>query len=287
MTRAVAFALALLPLTACPQIDYEIIPQWMPSPLERLGCDPADSIGALPEDRPVAVCSASNVEMNPIFDETNFMGQESYDPNGNPIVDYQWTLVETPTGSTAPIGEGVQNRYGFSPDMAGNYIAQLIVTNDQCVMSDPCEVSIRAVPAEDLWIEMHWEKPGDDMDLHLVEGPAAVESDGDCYYGNCVESDYGPDFGDGNFDGDDPHLDLDDIDGTGPENINVYAPASGIYKVIVHDYPGSVRQGDNDVTVKIHLAGELVFEETRTISGEDKYVPFAEIEWPTMAVRSL
>ena len=86
---------------------------------------------------------------------------------------------------------------------------------------------------------------------------------------------------------DDPSLDLDDIDNVGPENINIEEPANGLYTVVVHDFPSSVYEGSNKVTVRIHLDGEVVFEKTKNISGEDSYVPFALIEWPSKLVQGL
>ncbi|MBW2258515.1 MAG: hypothetical protein JRI25_28535, partial [Deltaproteobacteria bacterium] len=257
-----------------------VAPLWQPSILQQLGCDEEQDQAAAPEDRPVAVCNVSEEEINPIFDQVSFHGRESWDPNGHEIIDYNWRLVTRPSGSAARIpGEGA-DRYGFVPDMVGEYVAELVVTNDQCVMSPPCQVSVKAIPAEDLWVEMHWQHSGDDMDLHLLEGSAALESNGDCYFGNCVGG--GPDWGRPGNGQDDPGLDLDDIEGTGPENINIYDPQPGTYTVVVHDYPGSTYQNANAVTVKIHLAGELVFEDTHVIQGEDDYEYFAVIHWPSM-----
>lgn len=77
---------------------------------------------------------------------------------------------------------------------------------------------------------------------------------------------------------DDPSLDLDDIPGTGPENINIEEPVSGIYTVVVHDYPSTVLMHGNQVTVFIYLDGVLVWGDSRYIVGEDLDVYFAEID---------
>jgi hypothetical protein len=118
-----------------------------------------------------------------------------------------------------------------------------------------------------------------------VQAGGAYTTSSDCFYGNCVGG--GPDWGElGNW-YDDPFLDLDDIPGVGPENINVEDPAPGHYTVSVHDYPGSVFTGANDVTVRIYVDGRLEYQRTKTISGEDQYVPFADIEWPSGTIDAL
>jgi len=219
-------------------------------------------------------------------------GSASYDPSGGTIVDWDWQLVSYPSGSAVTMPPGDAIRSNFVPDMAGDYVGQLVVTNDAGNSSEPCTVTLESIPAENMWIEMYWVAPYDDMDLHLVRANGNTESNQDCYYANCVPPqtlNWGSSGSDDN-----PSLDLDDIPGSGPENINIGQPESTTYTVYVHDYSGSNwgQQGadttsSNDVTVNIYLNGTLVWSDTRGITGENKYTAFAEINWAAGTVTSL
>lgn len=238
-------------------------------------------------DKPIAVCYADPTEIAPLRGSTNWIGEDSYDPAGAQIVEYNWTLVEAPSGATARMPNGQQNRYNFVPDLAGTYVAQLIVHNEFGRASDPCITSVEAIPEESLWIEMFWTHSNDDMDLHLLAPNGALETNNDCYYMNCVAGGW-LDWGTIGFSEDDPSLDIDDIPGVGPENINIYDPEDGIFEVYVHDFPSSIYSGANEVTVKIYIGGSLVYEDSKTISGENSYTRFASIEWgeePTVVPR--
>ena len=94
-----------------------------------------------------------------------------------------------------------------------------------------------------------------------------------------------PDWGVAGVLDDDPALDLDDISGVGPENINITSPAlspyDGEYIVFVHDYPGSSFEPANDVTVNIYLNGVLTQSFNFQHVGEDDDYYVAKIHWPT------
>ncbi len=236
---------------------------------------------------PVAVCDVSPNPVQPPFETATWDGSGSYDPEGGTITTYTWTLVEQPEGSavTMPSGTGPK-RTDFMPDLAGDYVGQLVVQTNDGRTSEPCEVTLESIPAQDLWVEMYWTHDNDDMDLHLLRGSGSFTSNQDCYFANCVPParlDWGS-----SSTSDDPRLDLDDIPGTGPENINIDAPEDTTYTVVVHDYPWTgTYSGGNDVTVNIYLNGSLVWSDTRTISGEDTQTYFAEIDWATGTVTSL
>ncbi|MAY80056.1 MAG: hypothetical protein CL930_04640 [Deltaproteobacteria bacterium] len=240
-------------------------------------------------DAPVAVCTVTPDKVRPITQDATWIGRDSYDPNDLPIT-YSWTLVYRPVGSAAVMPSGASaDRSGFTTDLAGEYVGRLVVTNSEGIDSDPCEVSLDSEPAEALWVEMFWENSGDDMDLHLLAPGGTLETDTDCYYGNCTPGSWtgGLDWGIPGDTSDDPTLDLDDISLTGPENINIEAPENSSYTVIVHDYPGSVFEPANAVTINIYLNGSMEWSDTRMISGEGSYTEFALIDVAAGEITSL
>jgi hypothetical protein len=234
---------------------------------------------------PIAVCSVSPTEVQPNYETADWMGRESYDTDGYNITSWDWTLYSQPGGSTAFMPPGSADRNDFAADLAGEYVGQLIVKNELGFESDPCYATLTATPIENVWIQMYWAHNQDDMDLHLLAPGGRLESNSDCYYSNCVG---GLEWG-ASGDHDNPSLDMDDIPGTGPENINIDYPENGNFEVIVHDFQGSTPDynGSNDVTVVIFLGGVQVWTDTRGISGDNTYTSFAEIEWPAGIVNSL
>lgn len=272
------FPLSLLGVLAACTPDYGIDNLIDPNVIDTSVDTPIDTDPEPVGDRPVAVCEASPDVVEPPADTTQFLGGGSYDPAGHPIVAYNWSVIAKPTGSDSSLAPGpTAADRNFMPDLAGTYTARLTVETDDGRTSSPCEVSIEAVPGQDLWVEMYWTHSGDDMDLHLLAPGATGPTMGglDCYYGNRT-----PSWG-GSGTADDPALDLDDIPGTGPENINIGEPSPGVFKVVVHDYPGSVNNTPNDTTVNVYVGGSLVWSDTRSLTTEGTYYYYAMIDWPS------
>ena len=257
---------------------------------EEPAVDPSATInGEASGDAPIADCYVDPATVAPnTGQQATWYGVDSYDPTGAAITDYDWTLLSKPAGSQAsmPMGNSA-NRSNFTPDLAGDYVGQLIVTNEFGIESAPCQTTLVGVPGQDLWVQMSWTEAGDDMDLHMTYNGGAYNSSNDCYFANCKNLFSPLDWGVIGDTTDNPVLDLDDISGTGPENINMGSPSSGSYTVVVHDYPGSSFPGANSVTVTIFLGGSQVWTDTRVISGEDTYTEFAEINYPSATVTPL
>lgn len=241
-------------------------------------------------DAPVALCEVTPDKVRPILESARWIGADSFDPNDESLTDYSWTLVDRPVGSSALMpGGATPDRGGFETDLAGDYVGQLIVTNESGIKSPPCEVTLSAEPVEALWVEMFWESPGDDMDLHLLAPGGVLQTETDCYYSNCTPGSWsgGLDWGVAGAEYDNPTLDLDDISLTGPENINIESPEDDSYTVVVHDHTSQTFTAGNAVTVNIYLDGSLQWNETRIISGEDTYTEFARINVADGTIDSL
>jgi hypothetical protein len=73
---------------------------------------------------------------------TTLNGRASSDANGDPLT-YHWTWIYKPTGSKAVLNGMTRPRPTFSADLAGDYIASLVV-NDGLVNSAPAAVIVTA-----------------------------------------------------------------------------------------------------------------------------------------------
>jgi len=91
--------------------------------------------------RPVAEAGADQ-EGVPLG-EVQLNGSGSFDDGGDPLT-YRWALIARPAESTAKISDPTALAPTFTADLAGVYVAQLIVTDDDVapLVSDPDTVAI-------------------------------------------------------------------------------------------------------------------------------------------------
>jgi hypothetical protein len=108
---------------------------------------------------------------------------------------------------------------------------------------------------------------GDDLDLHLLFGDAAIgDVSLDCFWGN-AQPNWGA-LADGS---DDPDLTRDDTPGTGPERIEMPVAQDQSYRVVVVDSEGNGAGSTdaNEATVVIWVNGVETWRASTTISGDD------------------
>jgi|GEM_PF-2567724 len=148
-------------------------------------------------------------------------------------------------------------------------------------LGDACQDALRIV--------LVWDTPGDadqtdegpaagaDLDLHLAHPDAAafdIDGDGqpdpwfdnplDCYWYNRA-----PDWAPAGTGGEDPTVDIDDVDGAGPESISLRTPVPGLtYAIGVH-YWDDHGFGPSTATVRAYRGNQLVFETSQLLQASD------------------
>lgn len=73
----------------------------------------------------------------------NLEGRFSYDPNRDPVT-YQWALLSKPAGSLAALSSNTVAAPTFTADVAGTYVASLVVTDDKGLSSSVVATTVQA-----------------------------------------------------------------------------------------------------------------------------------------------
>ena len=210
------------------------------------------------------------------------------------ILNYQWSMVEMPI-DTNPVlrpQDGVETAL-FLPQ-TGRYTLQVVVTDDRGTTSAPVQLTIVAVPFDDLHVQVTWHTPdgdvladpGADLDLHLLhQNGCWKDAHWDCHYNNTH-----PNWGDPYSTNDDPSIDIDGMSGI--ENVMLDNPETGVrYTVGVHYYDDH-DMGDAYATVQVFMFGELVYEVTdrlmQSLGARDgQWWEVASIDWPSATVTAI
>jgi hypothetical protein len=204
-------------------------------------------------------------------------GSSSYDPRDQELI-YSWYLSKWPAGSGGHIGSAVDDFTELYVDLAGEYQVTLEVINEDGVKSAPAKHDVNVLPSDKVHVEMYWDSANSDLDLHLAqEGTPIFLEPSDCNYCNV-----NPDWGEPGEGADDPSLDLDDVTGFGPENINIADPADGGYDMWVH-YFRDQGAGAVVATVKVYLTGGEVFEASQVMEYDDRWF-VGPVLWPDNVV---
>jgi hypothetical protein len=254
----------------------------------------------VPDRCPVSVARAFIQEdaQNRVGDEVDWAlplqtlvldGTRSTDPNGGPIAEYLWEIVEQPPGAInglrpfvgAPANEAL--RQYFLP-LSGAYLFRLTVLSTSGFEScEPALVRVLVVPQQAISIELTWDNPldpdqndneGSDLDLHFLKmiNPWFARP-WDVYFANPAPA-WNPET---------PSLDRDDTDGAGPETIQMDDPQPDqCYAIGVHYF----RQmfGTAYPTVRIYIDGTLRAEFSGALDRTDDFWDVARVHWPSRTI---
>ena len=237
----------------------------------------AGSIGGTPPSDTVDAVNQDVVELT---------SSGSHDPDGSDLT-YQWAIVSSPVGSSATFEpDATDPNPEFEVDIVGNFTLELTVFNEDGIAScEPATVDIEATPPGDIHIQLVWTSQtveddfggpdanagiGTDLDIHYAR-QADDWGDTDTLYWQQPSQDWGSDG--------EVTLDIDDLYGANPENINHIDPASGgLYNVGVHYYCDN-GYDSSQATVRIYFDNTLVSEEQRSLGGSDSFWHAGDIEW--------
>lgn len=218
-------------------------------------------------------------------------GTGSYCPSGS-VTGYRWRVVRRPEYSTSRIEPSEEAaEASFWLDLGGLYVFELEVTSNMGDTSHPnCQVVVDTNGCgEDVHVQLVSDTPADrdqtdhgpaagaDLDLHLLREPGEwCREPDDCYMRNP-----NPDWGRPDEVADDPTLDIDDVDGAGPESANLNHPEDGAtYRVGVH-YFDDHGFGETFATVRIYIQDVTHFEATsERLAGTGAFWDVATIAWP-------
>lgn len=208
------------------------------------------------------------------------------------IVEYRWTVDLQPPGSTTRFDTPNAERSHLFVDLAGEYEFGLeIVDEAGRVARAESPVKLQATPSEDIHVELTWETSGDadqtdssgsDVDLHMLRS-------GGCWEDTVADIHFrstSPNWGDGTRDDDNPSLDIDDVDGAGPENINLDNPADGLLYIVGVHYWNDWGFGESTATVRIYLDGILSYAASRELRNGE-FWEVASIDWELAAVDAI
>lgn len=170
-------------------------------------------------------------------------------------------------GATIGDGQSVSFELGFSA-LGTPAFQQAVFVMEEIGGGTSHTISLRGEvvppgPAEtDISVQLTWDTPDTDFDLHLVRGDRQpFDGVHDCYFAQ-----KNPNWGVVGESLDDPYLDRDDTSGFGPELANLVAAQESRYNVYVHFYRAPVGGRPSVASVSVNLLGQLAAQPSQTLN---------------------
>lgn len=228
-------------------------------------------------------CSTSTVLQISDVTRSSFFGMQ--------LTDEFQMVPAFPTPSVIGANQAMDWEMSYSPGLAGPDNGYFLFHNNDPAQGE-AKLNVAGIgvppPMEEigLHIELEWDQDKCDVDLHLLQPGGSFFDCTDCYFSNPS-----PDWGTQGDVMDDPFLDYDDIDGYGPENINISEPQPGTYKVLLHYYNDTYDGfggGSTNATVRVYSYGQLLAEfGPQELDQTDRNWDVCNVTWPGATVTPL
>lgn len=244
--------------------------------------DTPDVIVALlgrPEDLPpIAAASLLGTPPDPVLPGTTIevSGAGSLDPEGEDLR-WQWRFLRRPEGSRATFLDSGAQDTEFIVDRPGRYVATLEVLDPSGQAStNDARVEVEAESGPVFEVELSWDRPGTDLDLHVVAPGGRIGALADCFFDNPTP-DWGPPG---------PMSDPQFTSGLANEMVLANAPPDGVFTVVASVVAASP-QGPTSATLRIRLGETEVARYTTTLEVTAQAWDVATISWPSGRITDL
>jgi hypothetical protein len=171
-----------------------------------------------------------------------------------------FSIAAAPPAMGLTAGQSVTYAIEFRPDglpmpHSASLAIEYLGNTGPATLTIPLNGTVGVPPptANAISVILTWDKDFTDVDLHLVRpGGSTFTLESDCFWASKA-----PDWGAPGVQTDNPFLDVDDIDGYGPETINLRQTGAGSYGVFAHHYADR-KLGPTAATAEIYIGGTRV-----------------------------
>lgn len=193
--------------------------------------------------------------------------------------DGYWAIAESDgtVRSMGRLGAGTGTYVQTIPIFCGRQYMLRFFSNAQGRAFYRTELMRSGCTEAGLRVQLAWDTDSTDVDLHLIKpnGTYTGQDGSDCYFANS-----NPDWGTAGDPADNPELDVDDVNGFGPENIYLDPGENGTYRVTVH-YWSANGHGPSDAWVEIFVDGQRAGSfGPYTLPTTGAIWQVADVEWP-------
>jgi len=191
---------------------------------------------------------------NPQPGETTFKGKVYLNFNG---VDEEIPAYDDGTHDDTTVGDGIWAFKETRVLISGTNTFRITVKDEAgnvVVQSEEFTVTAN-IPVMDIWIQLTWDTDGTDVDLHIWD-----PDNEHTYFGQKTEAA-------GGISG--AELDVDDVNGYGPEHFTMQSAQVGDYVVKVRYYSAHGVTANTTATVRISIAGGAYHTYTHTFTPDD------------------